>query len=231
MFKVEAMLTGQELDLLRHEEFLNNPHPGPKPDRFPQSKLPLYDLLIHFKDSQCGDPRDKVFSLLSLIPENEQRALTRVFPDYSLAVEEVIVMTLAFLKSYRCRSITYKDDELFDAFNVVTVIGRKRLLERSRLYEPRFATDDVTWACEASPQYAKSQQYPAARKHARKQKIPTKQEKKIVGLAYDLLSPVLSLLEKVQWRTKSQRTTVAAWGACIVSFGVMWYHTYVQDWS
>lgn len=193
------------------------------PDRFPQSKLPLYDLLMHFKDSKCGDPRDKVFSLLSLIPEREQLALRSVFPDYVLTVDEVVAMTLAFLKSSCRRRITSRDDDLFTAFNVGSVTERKRLLESSKLFEYCFAQESgATWAYVPSASHFNNLK---CRVTSNEKLSALKQDRSIEQFARDFLNPLLRSLETVRRMAKSQkRMAIAVYGACLAGLGVLWYN-------
>ena len=58
---------------------------------------PLSKLLFLYQKSQCSDPRDKVFALLSLLPEYERRALSEFFPDYSMSIEKVQLLAIAYL--------------------------------------------------------------------------------------------------------------------------------------
>jgi hypothetical protein len=69
-------------------------------DRYPDLRQPLYDLLAGHAYAQSMDPRDKVFALLGLLPSEERAYLQRSFPDYTLSVEQVNVVTLAHLKVF-----------------------------------------------------------------------------------------------------------------------------------
>jgi hypothetical protein len=60
-------------------------------DRLPELYQPLYDLLVRHANAQSSNPRDKVFSLLGLVPPDERVWLLRNFPDYKLSVELVSV--------------------------------------------------------------------------------------------------------------------------------------------
>lgn len=48
-----------------------------------------------FRRSLCHDPRDKVFSLLALLDKYERTVLETFFPDYTMSVERVALITLA----------------------------------------------------------------------------------------------------------------------------------------
>ena len=57
----------------------------------------LYDLLAGHASAQSTDPRDKIFALMGLVTYEEKSILERSFPNYSLSVETVIIVTLAHL--------------------------------------------------------------------------------------------------------------------------------------
>ena len=59
----------------------------------------LAEFLFSSRYSQCKDPRDKVFALLSIISEEEREILEPFFPDYSMTPEKVQLLTLAYLKN------------------------------------------------------------------------------------------------------------------------------------
>lgn len=66
-----------------------------------QNKLtpqPLYKLLTSHCNAECKDPRDRVFALLSLVATNERRHLLRLFPDYTMSEDDVIVIALAHVR-------------------------------------------------------------------------------------------------------------------------------------
>lgn len=66
-------------------------------DKHPELSRPPHELLIDHREAKCTDPRDRVFSLLSLTTPNEQRLLRRLLPDYSLSEDQVIIFALAHL--------------------------------------------------------------------------------------------------------------------------------------
>ena len=55
-------------------------------------------LLSITSGSECSDPRDRVFALLNLLPAVERDVLRHFFPDYSMSLERVHFITLAFIK-------------------------------------------------------------------------------------------------------------------------------------
>lgn len=65
-----------------------------------QMKRPFYDLLSAHANAECEDPRDIIFSLLSLIKHEERIMLDRCFPDYSFAFRDVAFVALAHLKHF-----------------------------------------------------------------------------------------------------------------------------------
>lgn len=83
-----------------------------------QKNLPLVELLSRYSRSGCKDPRDRVFAMLGMLPEDERAILNHVFPDYSLSLERVILITMIFLiqdPSSCTRSVwwTFRKDESF----------------------------------------------------------------------------------------------------------------------
>lgn len=96
---------------------------------------PLEDLLISYSQSECRDPRDRVFALLGLAYEKQS---LHFFPDYRLSTEEVIVLTLLHLLKHtdgtamypsgvrRYWNITPASDELFAGFGLETSTRRQR---------------------------------------------------------------------------------------------------------
>jgi hypothetical protein len=65
-----------------------------------QMKRPFYDLLAEHANAECWEPKDMVFSLLSLINAIERRMLDRCFPDYSFDFMIVALVALAHLKYF-----------------------------------------------------------------------------------------------------------------------------------
>lgn len=62
----------------------------------------LRGLLVHYRDAECKDPRDRVFALLALA--RDSRSICKRFPDYTLSEHEVIVLTLAYFQRVDPRS-------------------------------------------------------------------------------------------------------------------------------
>lgn len=108
-------------------------------DKHPEILQPLCDLLIDHHKSECKDPRDRVFALLGIISTDEREILSTVFPDYSMTLDHVLVITLAHLTQFpaisrmmrRGEKITPDSDELFLGLGVETRSQRSRLLRRA----------------------------------------------------------------------------------------------------
>lgn len=93
---------------------------------------PLHEILLRFKDCQCSDPRDKVFALLSLVNEQDQRVLGCCFSDYSLTHDAVIVITLSYLRDFQNQIITCDSHDLFTSLGASpSRMIRRRLLAAS----------------------------------------------------------------------------------------------------
>lgn len=94
------------------------------PDRHSEFFQPLYDLLIQHRQSQCKDPRDRVFALLGLVNTDERRLLSRFFPNYNLSEEDVVIITLAHVTQlWNEHSVGLGSDDLFLGLGIA---GRKR---------------------------------------------------------------------------------------------------------
>ncbi|KAJ9651727.1 hypothetical protein H2198_008999 [Neophaeococcomyces mojaviensis] len=76
----------------------------------------LYRLLIQHSDARCTDPRDRVFAMLGLVRVEERKVLMRSFPDYSLSIQQVLVMTMAHLVEF--------DDSGDPAEHIFRALGR-----------------------------------------------------------------------------------------------------------
>ncbi len=107
-------------------------------DRHPEVMQPLYDLLISHQRSRCKDTRDRVFSLLGLILEDERSLLRRFFPDYTLSDDHIAIITLAYLT--QCSSIlsprgfpriTAGSEELFLGLGVKSEARTRYLIDRT----------------------------------------------------------------------------------------------------
>ncbi|SCO30852.1 uncharacterized protein FFMR_02053 [Fusarium fujikuroi] len=101
------------------------------------SSSSLQDLLEHHRRSRCGDQRDRVFSLLALVPSEEQEILRKFFPDYSLSIDQVLIITLAHLiQQARRKDLTRVSLVSYDIFTGLGVdpslTSRARLLEKAR---------------------------------------------------------------------------------------------------
>lgn len=60
-------------------------------------QLSLLTSFFWFKCHDCCDPRDRVFSIMGLLPAAEAAALTRYFPDYGISVERFWLIVFAHL--------------------------------------------------------------------------------------------------------------------------------------
>lgn len=110
-------------------------------DPIPQRSL--YDLISQHRNSECKDPRDRVFSLLGLVDERERGLLGRVFPNYSLPKEIVWVLTLAHLTQYwsaatidaGLKKITASSDDIFLGLGLDDTGLRTKLLREAELID------------------------------------------------------------------------------------------------
>jgi hypothetical protein len=100
---------------------------GRHPDRHPDMLLPLHELLIRHRASQCKDPRDRVFSLLGLVSAEERGFLQRVFPDYALSHDIVVVIAIGHVKHFSVGE-TIDFDLLFLGLGVRSKERKKKLL-------------------------------------------------------------------------------------------------------
>jgi hypothetical protein len=104
------------------------------PDQFPETPQPLYDLLVNHSNAQCKDPRDRVFALLGLIPQDEREMLDRFFPDYTLSHENVVVIALAHVMDINLKELTADSERVFACLGVKSRARRKMLLRRSMYF-------------------------------------------------------------------------------------------------
>ncbi|KAI1853972.1 hypothetical protein JX266_001113 [Neoarthrinium moseri] len=107
-------------------------------DKHPEYLQPLHDLIIDHRHSKCKEPRDRVFALIGLTTQDEQGLLRRVFPDYRMPEDHVLVYTLAHVMQYgpliaiqrEQGSITVKSDDLFQGLGVTGDYQRRKKLLR-----------------------------------------------------------------------------------------------------
>ncbi|KAL2202991.1 hypothetical protein CC79DRAFT_1192865 [Sarocladium strictum] len=113
---------------------------GRSPDRYPELYDPLHTLLIRHSQADCKDPRDRVFALLGLVSRDDHRLLARVFPDYSLSEDEVLIFTLAHLTQTPWNELKSKDlsedirldkHKVFSALKIASYMKRLSLLQRA----------------------------------------------------------------------------------------------------
>ncbi|KAK7973450.1 hypothetical protein PG988_007584 [Apiospora saccharicola] len=105
-------------------------------NRLPEYPQALHILLVQHRHSMCKDPRDRIFALLGLVSEDERLFLGRVFPDYTLSEQHVMIITLAHLTQYMPLAAdlgTVKPDseELFRGLGVTSKAQRRQLLRRA----------------------------------------------------------------------------------------------------
>ncbi|GAB7328372.1 hypothetical protein MBLNU13_g00356t1 [Cladosporium sp. NU13] len=93
------------------------------------TRQPLHELLLRFKECRCSDPRDNVFAFLSLVNEEDKYYLGGCFPDYSLTHDAVVVITLHYLQDHYEQIITCDSHALFEI--TCEKLGR-RISERYR---------------------------------------------------------------------------------------------------
>ena len=105
------------------------------PDRFPELPQPLYDLVINHGNAQCKDPRDRVFALLGLIPQDERTSLERFFPDYTLSPDNVVVIALGHLMDFSMKRLTADSEDVFAGLGVKSRAQRKKLLRRMEHFD------------------------------------------------------------------------------------------------
>ncbi|KAK0634086.1 hypothetical protein B0T14DRAFT_508358 [Immersiella caudata] len=79
---------------------------------------PLSVLMERHQHSMCDHPRDKVFSLLSLMPPLERGLIQRFLPDYKLPVEMVIILTLLHLVHCESQTLEQACEKVFLAFGI-----------------------------------------------------------------------------------------------------------------
>ena len=108
---------------------------GRHPDLYPELAEPLHDLLIRHKDCSCHDPRDRVFSLLSLVPELERGLLGRFFPDYNLTGDEVVVIALAHIIWFQRMNGESRSVDVLHALGVDDLERKTRLLKLAEQYD------------------------------------------------------------------------------------------------
>ncbi|KAK8109390.1 hypothetical protein PG999_007527 [Apiospora kogelbergensis] len=107
---------------------------GRSVDKFPEMPQPFHILLIQHRNSQCKDPRDRVFALLGLVSQEEKSFLGRYFPDYTLPERHVLTITLAHLTQYSSleyglTDITPESEDIFQGLGVASKRQRRELLQ------------------------------------------------------------------------------------------------------
>jgi hypothetical protein len=108
-------------------------------DKHPETLQPLQRLLIEHSHSNCKDPRDRVFAMLGLVTQDERMLLGRIFPNYALSADHVLILTVAHLVQFgpliperqSYDKITPESDEVFEGLRVHSKSQRKWLLSRA----------------------------------------------------------------------------------------------------
>ncbi|KAJ1324006.1 HET domain-containing protein [Microdochium nivale] len=114
-------------------------------DKYPEFSQPLQELLLERRMAQCCDLRDRVFSLLGLVTDEEQEFLRRCLPDYSLSHEHVVILALAHMAEFHkgllptsadvvLDQITAGSNHMFEALGLPDTTRRQRqaLLDYAR---------------------------------------------------------------------------------------------------
>ena len=102
-------------------------------DRHPKHQQPLYELLVNHYNTQCKDPRDRVFALLGLVTIEERRLLERFVPDYTMSEDDVITFALSHVRHFP-EYDGGDDEKLFSGLGVNSKARRKRLAKRAEVY-------------------------------------------------------------------------------------------------
>ncbi|KAK3051628.1 hypothetical protein LTR09_007283 [Extremus antarcticus] len=83
-------------------------------------------LLLQCRNSQCHAPRDRIYSMLSLVYPEERRLLSKFFPNYHLSLTDVVTIALAHFG--RGGSKLEWDDVVLDIFGFQDKAERRRVL-------------------------------------------------------------------------------------------------------
>ena len=99
-------------------------------------RRPLVDVLLEFGGCQCQDPRDRVFAIMSLVDDQDRRALGPFFPDYSLTHDAVVIITISYLRDFRSDKLGHKLDLVFDSLGVSpSPFIRRKLITASERFD------------------------------------------------------------------------------------------------
>jgi hypothetical protein len=60
----------------------------------------LHCLLEKYRNSQCKDPRDRVFGMLCLVISEDRKFLKQFVPDYTMHIDDVVVLALAHCEQH-----------------------------------------------------------------------------------------------------------------------------------
>jgi Heterokaryon incompatibility protein (HET) len=107
---------------------------GRHPDRHPEFLQPLHDLLLSHRNSQCKDPRDRVFALLGLVAHGERELLNRFFPDYQMSEDLVFVITLGHVTFHALGGKSLDIQQVLLALGIKSNVRGKRLLEHLKSF-------------------------------------------------------------------------------------------------
>ncbi len=107
---------------------------GRHPDKHPETAQTLYNLLISFEDSQCKEPRDRVFALLGLVTPDERALLRRFLPDYTMTEDNIVLIALCHVQ-LDSGGEGVDRMRLLNALGVNSVSRQRRLIKRSQYYD------------------------------------------------------------------------------------------------
>lgn len=105
----------------------------------------LANLLRAYAGSQCADPRDKVFGVMSLLDQDEKESLQRLLPNYFWSEGQIAAVALVHIVSFNGLLLGHKFVSLATGkprrrfllwyLDEFTEIYRNRKLSRSELME------------------------------------------------------------------------------------------------
>jgi hypothetical protein len=104
-------------------------------DGYPEIRESLGALLVRHRQSECKDPKDRVFALLGIVEHVEASLLSRFLPDYSLSEREVVIIALAHLtqvaisNSWQSNDVGINSEDIFEAFRIPQKLERRSLLD------------------------------------------------------------------------------------------------------
>jgi hypothetical protein len=108
---------------------------GRHPNRHPDMQQSLYELLLRHGNSQCKDPRDRVFALLGLVTSLERTLLEKFFPDYTMSEDDVVTIALAHVRQINLKYDSHDYEKLLLSLGVESDQRKKRLLRRAKSFD------------------------------------------------------------------------------------------------